>query len=383
MPRHRKTWALYLYVVADSHGGALDRAARADAKAAIRAARGKAGRSCHVVVQADFAKGRSIHGTSRGVGSLRLLKDERSSVLQSSLRKFYDTAIEGTPPTVKHVALMFWGHSVGPGGLFEDENSGAKAPSDGRVNLPLHEVANAVFHVREELKARKAGLAMAIFKNCAMATVETACEFQGKVPFLIASQDLVPAAGWPWKRLVASMRGRDARAASVRALRAIRRHFALQENRPGRAEVSFSLIDTRRSRRQLANAFTKLREELLRARPKNRVTARRAAMQAYPPSDPCLLDVGTLCDNLRVFAGAGSALGRRARAVEAVCSRILVEPADNGTTQFTGISVLYVPRVMRLRDMSFINLPTMYSQLRFAKQTGWEDIATENIEELN
>ena len=173
------------------------------------------------------------------------------------------------------------------------------------------------------------------------------------------------------------------RAASVRALKAVRGHFALQENRPGRSEVSFSLIDTRRSRRQLTPAFIKLREALKQARPRSRVTARRAAMQAYPPSDPCLLDVGALCENLRQFAGAGSALGRRARAVQSACERMLVDPADEGTTQFTGISVLYVPRVMRLRDMSFINLPEMYAQLRFAKETGWEAIATENIEELN
>ena len=77
---------------------------------------------------------------------------------------------------------MFWGHSVGPGGLFEDDNSGEKR-SDGRLNLPLHEVGNAVFHAREVLKKRNTRLGMAIFKNCAMATVETACEFQGKVPY--------------------------------------------------------------------------------------------------------------------------------------------------------------------------------------------------------
>jgi hypothetical protein len=381
MPGHRKTWALYLYVVSDSAGGAIDPAARADVKELMAAVRTKAGKSCHVEVRADFSKGRSVHGTSHAPSSLKRLK-EGDGTLQASLRKFFDAAIKDTPSSVKRVALMFWGHSVGPGGLFEDDNSGEKR-SDGRLNLPLHEVANAVFHAREELKARQATLAMAIFKNCAMATVETACEFQGKVPFLIASQDLVPAEGWPWKRLLAGLRGRDPKAASVRALRAVRRHFARQENRPGRTEVSFSLIDTRRSRRQLTPAFIKLREALIRARPKNRKTARLAAMQAYPPSDPCLLDVGTLCENLRLFAGAGSALGRRARAVQAVCERMLVEPPDDGTTQFTGISVLYVPTVMRLRDMSFVNLPDMYSQLRFAKETGWEAIATENIEELN
>jgi hypothetical protein len=224
---------------------------------------------------------------------------------------------------------------------------------------------------------------MVLFKNCAMATVETACEFQGKVPFLIASQDLVPASGWPWARLLAGLRGRDVRAAALRALGAVRTHFERQDNRPGRTEVSFSLIDTRRNRREVTTAFTRLREELLRARPQNRVTARRAAMQAYAPSDPCLLDIGTLCENLRLFAGGRSALSRRARAVQAVCSRMLVDPPEEGSTQFTGLSVLYVPRVMRLRNMSFVQLPAMYSQLRFARQTGWEAIATENIEGLS
>ena len=381
MPGHRKTWALYLYVVSDSAGGAIDGAARADVTALMKAVSTRAGRSCHVVVRADFSKGRSVHATSSAPTSLRRVK-EGDGTVQASLRKFFDAAIEDTPSSVRHVALMFWGHSVGPGGLFEDDNSGEKR-SDGRLNLPLHEVGNAVFHAREVLKKRKTRLGMAIFKNCAMATVETACEFQGKVPYLIASQDLVPADGWPWTRLLAGLRGRDPRAASMRALKAVRRHFALQENRPGRSEVSFSLIDTRRSLRELTPAFIKLREALVRARPRTRTTARRAAMQAYPPSDPCLLDVGALCENLRLFAGAGSALGRRARVVQSACERMLVDPPGEGSTQFTGISVLYVPKVMRLRDMSFINLPEMYSQLRFAKETGWEAIATENIEELN
>jgi hypothetical protein len=379
----RKTWALYLYVVADSAGGAIDPAARADVKALMAAVRTKAGRSCHVEVRADFSKGRSVHATSHAPMSLKRVK-EGSGIVQQTLRDFYDHAIRDTPSSVRHVALMFWGHSVGPGGLFEDDNSGVKARSDdGRLNLPLHEVSNAVFHAREELKARNARVAMAIFKNCAMATVETACEFQGTVPYLIASQDLVPAAGWPWKRLLAGLRGRDPKAAAVRALRTVRRHFALQENRPGRTEVSFSLISTRRGRERLTGAFVKLRQALVRARPQNRNTARRAAMQAYPPSDPCLLDVGALCENLRLFAGGRSALGRRARAVQAVCEGMLLEPPEDGTTQFTGISVLYVPRAMRLRDMSFVNLPSMYSQLRFAQETGWEAIATENIEELH
>lgn len=382
MPGHRKTWALYLYVVSDSAGGAIDGAARADVKALMKAVRSKAGGSCHVEVRADFSKGQSVHATSSAPTSLRRVK-EGDGTVQASLRDFFDAAIDHTPSSVRHVALMFWGHSVGPGGLFEDDNSGATVRPDGRLNLPLHEVGNAVFHAREVLKKRKARLAMAIFKNCAMATVETACEFEGKVPFLIASQDLVPAAGWPFKRLLASLRGRDTKAAARRALAAVRGHFELQENRPGRTEVSFSLIDTRRTRRTLAPAFIKLREALVRARPQNRQAARRAAMQAYPPSDPCLLDVGALCENLRLFAGGRSALGRRARAVQAVCSKMLLDPPDDGTTQFTGISVLYVPKMMRLRDMSFIDLPDMYSQLRFAKQTGWKVIATENVEELN
>jgi hypothetical protein len=383
MPRNRKTWALYLYVVSDSGGGSIDPPARADVKALMKAVRTKAGRSCHVEVRADFAKGRSVHATSHAPMSLKRVK-EASGIVQQTLRDFFDDAIRDTPSSVRHVALMFWGHSVGPGGLFEDENSGAKARSDdGRLNLPLHEVSNAVFHARKVLKARNTSLAMAIFKNCAMATVETAVEFQGTVPFLIASQDLVPAAGWPWRRLLAGLRGRDARAASRRVLAAVRGHFALQENRPGRAEVMFSLIDARRGRRRLTGAFTKLREAIEEARPINNDRARRAAMQAYPPSDPCLLDVGALCENLRLFAGAGSPLGRQARRVQNVCSRMLVDPPEDGATQFTGISVLYVPRVTRLLDLSFIQLPTMYSQLRFAQETGWESIATENIEGLS
>ena len=65
MPGHRKSWALYLYVVSDSAGGAIDGAARADVTALMKAVRTKAGRSCHVELRADFSKGRSVHATEQ------------------------------------------------------------------------------------------------------------------------------------------------------------------------------------------------------------------------------------------------------------------------------------------------------------------------------
>ncbi len=59
--------------------------------------------------------------------------------------------------------------------------------------------------LREALAAAKRSLEKPVdiiaFKDCFMATLETAYELAGLADFLLASPDLVPVVGWPYDEM--------------------------------------------------------------------------------------------------------------------------------------------------------------------------------------
>ncbi|MCM3878552.1 MAG: clostripain-related cysteine peptidase, partial [Vicinamibacterales bacterium] len=183
-----RAWTVLAYMVADDKGGsssteeaALDEAVRKEI-AAI--ATGAALTNTHVAVQVDFRKtpgifrkvlqdlpiGSTVSETdvwqaicqmAEQSNPLEEKKKEENAARVGVLSDFLQWAREKCP--AKRYAMLFWGHSNGPNGLFFDNDPGkANARS-----LSLPNMASAI--------DRRIGSATVVmFRDCCMSTLETA-----------------------------------------------------------------------------------------------------------------------------------------------------------------------------------------------------------------
>jgi len=181
--------------------------------------------------------------------------------LTDDLKLFYDWAFENCP--ADHYAVFFWGHSFGPGGLFEvaekpilpapppppppatgagpggaaplppalppivtPENpiEGPGVPQLTFTSIGLADLSDALLRLVDLRKLDQpdlvaAGQSMKIdvvaFQDCWMSTLETAYELQDSAQYLLASQSLVPigynpngllpGAVWPYEELIGAL----------------------------------------------------------------------------------------------------------------------------------------------------------------------------------
>jgi hypothetical protein len=281
---------------------------------------------------------------------------------------------------------MLWGHSLGPGGFFNDPNPTyarhGRRPHRVRGTLPLHELGDALTYLKTQLQCddNHATLDLALFKNCALATLELAFEMHGKVKHVVASQNLIPAAGWPYAEIVESFRQASADRTAVTAVNALHDFYEHHDNRVGKDEVPITLFDTDAADETLLDAVAGLVQALEDPEPVvSAKAATRAALRPYPPcADASLLDVKTMCRNLRSLASPGSQLERAVERLERAVGRLVaVKPRESC---YAGVSALYVPALVRLLRFGFVGFPgSNYSKLRFA-QTGWHVLAGEMTE---
>jgi hypothetical protein len=169
--------------------------------------------------------------------------------------------------------VIFWGHSSGPVGLFGDSATPVSQPT--RLTLPklknvMRRLAGALgdkgrqeSFARVKAESRKAAgreekvegthqpIDILLFKNCWIATLETALELRHVARYMIASQNRVPQEGFPYAHmfriLSAQHQGEDE--VSVKAdklLSSLEFFYDQARNRVGKAEVPFSRIDLNR-----------------------------------------------------------------------------------------------------------------------------------------
>lgn len=283
-------------------------------------------------------------------------------------------------PAEQYVVFMY-GHASGPMGLFYDRASGERVPN----TLRLNDLADA-------MHAAGSRVAVAIFRDCYMSTLEAAYQFRGAAQFMIASQSVVPIAGtWPWRDLMAALRpGAPVGDVAGAFASQIGTFLDDQGNREPFADAPLSLIDIGGTAsiagplKALAEALDQARADPARCR--RCVNALEAARVGYPddpmdPGDPALLDVVTLCDNLQRLeadpvAGPAAALG------DAIRSRVVTSHHAQ-RDRYRGISVYYKPvnradfkrsHVQAGGDVADQDAAD-YRRLALSQDTGWDRIA--------
>jgi hypothetical protein len=356
----------------------------------------------HVAVQVDFTK---VDGTFRGTmvpgggGS-----DDASACSASGLdgAKVVETWSEGdksitlchgketdaSNPNVlarflkwgrtvcpaQRYAILFWGHSFGPMGLFDD----------GRTAAALPRVATAI------------GAAdIVLFKDCLMSTLETAYEMKDVAKYAIGSQSVIPIKGvWPYTDLFAILQTArsDNELSVARALAArLGTHYDDERNRAGFAEVPMSMLDLSRVEamteplKQLVNelrALDKSTAKKVRERFEDARAGRGIDNQQHP-GDRALLDFTTLCRNLLELETPAR------KSAEALSGqlRTLVPWAHSQRNTFHGIGIYYVclePDVLQPIVRSIVQIEVLgnrrrYTNLTLNKDTEWSTVALEQF----
>ena len=233
--------------------------------------------------------------------------------------------------------------------------------------------------------------AVIVFRACLANTLETAYQLRDAAEFMLASQSIVPIAGiWPWGSFLTSLMPG---AASGDVAQAIARQLALfletPENRDPFADVPYSLIDLGAAS-AIAEPLKALADALETARADaGRTSACAAALEAarvgFPddrsaPGDPALLDVPTMCDNLRKLAR--DPVAGPARALGEVVERQLVKWHHSQKGHHRGTGLFYKPVAAKHVGRSHLyeegtaaGDAELYKQLALSQATGWDRIA--------
>jgi hypothetical protein len=271
----------------------------------------------------------------------------------------------------RRYAILFWGHSCGPGGLFFD-NARGRQPDP----LDLGELERAM---------RGASLDVVLFRDCWMATLETAFQLRNVASYAIASQGQVPIKGqWPYVDLFAIMQTATAgnEEAVARALAARLGTFLDDEaNRSGLSDVPYALLDLRGMDAVQARMATFVRA--CGAALRDPVLAKRMARAvniARPKriGDPALIDMRALCTAL---TGAPGALGATAAALGAALDGRLVKWNRARTPRFGGVSAYWKPSPDVAAE-SYVDpwmTPLLYNGLAISADTEWNRLALQPL----
>ncbi len=257
---------------------------------------------------------------------------------------------------------------------------------------------------KAKLTPGKSPVDIVLFKDCWMSTMEIAFELDGYVDYMMGSQGKVPQIGWPYADIFHSVARVAHAGGSVKdvgrvVLEALASFYDFSVNRPGKDEVPFSLVDLKlMCGKPLRDALDGLVYELGEARKRDaadvkrhdgtmaklvralkgpldavvretrgavglafddvslgqfvnvmfgpqpqRTAITRDAIERASRSDPALIDLRWMCDNLRRLAGSQyQALRSCAKAVGAVLDKAVT--ASRKQSAFGGISLFHFPR---------------------------------------
>ncbi|MEP6917567.1 MAG: clostripain-related cysteine peptidase [Acidobacteriota bacterium] len=389
-----KPWTLLVYMVTDSADGPsraarkLDQTATEDAVQMWKAFQPHRDR-LHVAIQADL---KTTPGTYRWIlGQSEAFTRESVATSRRALNDFFKWGRRECP--AKRYAVMFWGHSEGPMGLFSDALP--EGSTDGE-ELSLKELSAGLRHMsRKGLNGKP--IEVVLFKNCFQAILETGFEIRDSVRFVIASQALIPSVGWPYDKLFASLIKEPTETIVHRLLRGLGRFYADEKNRNHHPVVPFSLLDVRALEevaapmKALVRALVKAKDmsDQIDAACKRAWLRNDAAGTELPtseaqlasrlaPGDVLLVDVRTLCSelmrlNLPGLAGLARALGKKIDRVV-----VGIQPKSGA---FRGVSAYYVPPPAPKQRKSNVGLlldQSEYEDLECSRKTHWDRIALIN-----
>src|SRR5688572_16998591 len=368
--RATKPWTVMIYMIADDPAGGalLDQQANRELDQIIHGALSVNRDQLYVAVQLDFRSQPDVW--RRVIGEGAWLQPESDAADPETLYGFFEWAQRMCP--ADRYALILWGHSRGPFGLFTDAPfssalSGLFAKADSWTyvaqTLTLKELRTALRHGRECLNQEVDIIA---FKDCFMSTLETAYELKDAATYLIASTDIVPVEGWPYAKIFDQLtRQADAKLAAKAVVKELHQHYEVPANRHGRRQVPFTLLDTSKLSdvsEPLRTIATTLAAKIARGNGGGRFSK---ALTSAAQVDPALVDVHALCRTLKRHG-----LKQPAGQLEAALAAMTLSDEK-------GVSLFCFPFVKREQAKSIVAphaTRAVYSELANAK-TGWDSVA--------
>jgi hypothetical protein len=246
--KDRRRWTVLIYMVADDPQGGklLDKRAIKEmdqiTKAALSVTHGD---DIRVALQIDFRTLPQVW--RRVIGEDTFVRPESNAADPATLYGFFDWAVTECP--AEHYLLIFWGHSRGQFGIFNDPD-----PFDYTAQtLTIEELREALAAAKRSLQKPVDVIA---FKDCFMANLETAYELSGLADYMLASPGLVPVEGWPYEEIFNALNDDKATKsdqptleAAGGILRALGDYYAKEVNGKrvnvgGNKEVAYSLLST-------------------------------------------------------------------------------------------------------------------------------------------
>jgi hypothetical protein len=284
--------------------------------------------------------------------------------LTADLHGFFDWAYANCP--ARHYAVFFWGHSFGPGGIFEVNQpivvDRPPAPVLSWSGLSITSVSQGLARIVERRKlvpppdyrSRIAGsvatppppptptppgppppppqppamkVEVVLFQDCWMSTLETMYTLEDSVRYVVGSQSLVPiglnasglpnpVATWPYKKLIDSMLTQPAFADAL--LQQMQQYFdASPANRYPTPCVPYSLLDLGADAGQVSAVLTGPFQQLVTALQPLGKFGRGQLIESKPAAtgrfyryvsgtlrvgEVALIDVVTLCAYLQTAA---------------------------------------------------------------------------------
>lgn len=368
--RLTKPWTVMIYMIADDPAGGalLDQQANRELDQIVHGALSVDRDQLYVAVQLDFRSQPDVW--RRVIGEGAWLQPESDAADPETLYGFFEWAQRLCP--ADRYALILWGHSRGPFGLFTDAPfssalSGVFAKSDPWTyvaqTLTLKELRSALRHARECLNQEVDIIA---FKDCFMSTLETAYELKDAATYLIGSSDIVPIEGWPYARMFEQLaRQPEAKQAARALVKELEQYYKVEANRHGRTEVPFTLMDTTRLSdvsEPLRAIATKLTAAIARG---NSGEPFRQALTSSAKADPALVDVNTLCRKIKRHG-----LKQPAEHLEAALANMTLSDDKS-------VGLFCFPFAKKDQSRSIVAhhaTRPVYSELAIVK-TGWDGVA--------
>jgi hypothetical protein len=417
-----RDWTLLVYMVSDDSEGPASREMAtapslvnldliADLElAAINKAAAKHQGAMHVAIQVDFLNRQGTFRWRDGMEKPRLA--ESVSIDPEVFSRFLQWGMKSCP--ARRYALLFWGHSSGPSGLFSDQipSYGFSRRLAQTLTLPaIGESLEAAKGWRygsngndaQANGSKRSPIDILLFKDCFQSILEAAFELgriddkrTERASFMISSQGLVPVAAegeslqppkalppWPHEELFNCLvGGGETGTVAANLVDALGKFYGDKANRGGHLEVPFSLLRLDKVR-DLVEPLRTLEAHLYRAlnspdTSDDAYDALRFAFRGTVDGDPMLMDLRSLCDHLVVLGGneVTSAAAALAQTLDRTPDGI-VSAHRPVSSPFHGLSVYYYPASPDQRAGSAIGqvfLPA-YRQLRLSKVTKWDKVA--------
>jgi Clostripain family len=398
----KKAWGVLVYMVADDPQGgeALDQVAHRELDRITHGAMGANLDRMHVAVQVDFRSQPFVW--RRIVARESWTQPETQSANAESLYGFFDWARQNCP--AERYMLILWGHSNGPFGFFNDDDSGAYVAQ----TLTIVELRKALRSAKDSIGRKIDILA---FKDCFIGTMEIAYELRGLVDYLVTSQGLIPAEDWPYREMFSALPAKPTKPRVLLAAKAV--HEALEDfyevegNRGGKkADVPISLLDTQKATGAVEE-FGKLVHSLTETRTSRKLTAAvKKALASSSAGDAAMVDVRRFCGQIQRLSNnlvkrpkgeppdpAATALRdakRYATTLDAAITQDLVvrhaSKVDSRKRRdprtYTGVSVFWFPsssKAAKTSKVAWVASRRVYSELELNRETKWAQIALESM----